>query len=329
MRVLFVTNMYPHKEDPSFGTFVFEQVRALRASGVEIDVLFINGRASRLNYLLGYARFLWRSTRHRYDLVHAHYVFAGLIARAQLWLPVVQSFHGAGEMYTLQGWLCRRLAPRVDAVIVTSRDHWTQLGHPHAEIIPCGVDFDLFRPMPQARARSTLGWPADRKVLLWLGDPRREKRLELVQATYQRLCPLRADLDLRVVSRVPHDKVPAHLNAADVLILTSDHEGSPVVIKEAMACNLPIVSTAVGDVPELFRGVEGCLVAKQDPADLAAKVRQLLEAGQRTKGREAIRHLGSAEEARRIVDVYRKVLAMRFTRGVMEENQRAASHLSG
>ncbi|MBC7237542.1 MAG: glycosyltransferase, partial [Chloroflexi bacterium] len=163
MRVLMLTNMYPHEADPSFGTFVFEQVRALKALGVEVDVLFVNGRASRLNYLWGYPRLWWRllkagplgriirgASARPYDLIHAHYVFSGLIARAQVGLPIVQSFHAPGQSETYQGWLCRRLAPLVDAVIVTSADHKRRLGFEAAQIIPCGVDFALFYPRPQA-----------------------------------------------------------------------------------------------------------------------------------------------------------------------------------
>ena len=158
MRVLMLTNMYPYEGDPSFGTFVHEQVRALRALGVQIDVLFVDGRRSRWNYLVGYPR-LWRQLAYvRPDLIHAHYVFSGLIARAQWGLPIVQSFHAPGEMHTYQGWLCKRLVPWVDAVIVTSTDHKARLGYGRAQIVPCGVDLALFVPRPRDEARAELGW---------------------------------------------------------------------------------------------------------------------------------------------------------------------------
>jgi teichuronic acid biosynthesis glycosyltransferase TuaC len=311
MRVLMLTNMYPHEADPSFGTFVYEQVRALRALGVDIDVLFVNGRASRWNYLLGYLRF-WRQLYYvRYDLIHAHYVFSGLIARAQVGLPIVQSFHAPGQMHTYQGWLCKRLAPWVDEIIVTSAQHKALLGHERAHIIPCGVDLELFKPRPRDEARAELGWDVGRKIVAWVGDPRREKRLDLAYATYELLRRRREDVELKVVSKVPHEAIPTYLNAADVLLLTSDHEGSPVVIKEAMACNLPIVSTAVGDVPEVIGGVEGCFLAEHTPEDLADKVERALAFGRRTRGREAIAHLQTQEEARKILALYEGVLARR------------------
>ena len=308
MRVLVITNMYPVEKEPSLGTFVYEQVRALRALGVDIDVLFAYGRASRWNYLLAYPRF-WRQIHHvRYDLIHAHYVFSGWIARAQVGLPIVQSFHAPGQMHTYQGWLCRRLVPLVDEVIVTSEDHKARLGYSAAHIVPCGVDLDLFVPQPMDEARRELGWDLSRRKLLWVGDPRPEKRVDLAHAVHSLLRQRRNDVDLEVVSRVPHDRIPTHMNAGDVLLLTSDHEGSPVVIKEAMACNLPIVSTAVGDVPGVIGGVEGCFLAEQTAQDLAAKVEQALAFGGRTRGREAIRHLQTRGEAEAILALYERVL---------------------
>jgi glycosyltransferase involved in cell wall biosynthesis len=314
MRVLMLTNMYPHEADASFGTFVFEQVRALRVLGVEVDVLFVNGRQSQLNYLVGYPR-LWRQLALvRYDLIHAHYVFSGLIARAQGRVPVVQSFHAPGQMETYQGWLCKRLAPHVAAVIVTSADHKRRLGYDPTHIIPCGVDLELFAPMARDQARAAVGWSGSHSVVAWVGDPRPEKRVDLAHATYQVLRQQRPDVELKVVSKVPHADIPAYLNAADVLLLTSDHEGSPVIIKEAMACNLPIVATAVGDVPEVIGNVAGCYLAEQTPADLAAKVALALDFGGRTRGREAIAHLQTGEEARRILALYQEVLGQRGAR---------------
>jgi len=306
-----LTNMYPHEADPSFGTFVYNQVRALRALGVDIDVLFVNGRASKANYLLGYLRF-WRQLNYVcYDLIHAHYVFSGMIARAQARLPIVQSFHAPGQMHTYQGWLCKRLVPLVDEVIVTSAQHKALLGYEGAHIIPCGVDLALFAPRPRDEARAELGWDPARKIVAWVGDPRREKRVDLAYATYELLRQRRDDTDLCVVSKAPHGTIPTYMNAADVLLLTSDHEGSPVVIKEAMACNLPIVSTAVGDVAEVIKGVEGCFLAEHTAEDLAAKVEMALAFGRRTRGREAITHLQTEGEARAILALYEGVLARR------------------
>lgn len=165
--------------------------------------------------------------------------------------------------------------------------------------------------MPPAAARARLGWPVHRRVVLWVGEPRREKRLDLVEATFARLRGRHPDLDLRPVSRAPRQHVMWAMNASDVFLFPSDVEGSPVVVKEAMACNLPVVATEVGDLPELFRGVRGCRLSGAAPDQLAARVEALLVDGSRSAGREAVRHLSTAAEARRIIALYEEVLAPR------------------
>ncbi len=125
MKVLVVTNMYPTPEQPAFGIFVQEQVRSLREAGVEVDVLFVNGRKSRRNYLWGFFRLWGRLLTRRYDLIHAHYIFSGIIARAQLLYPVIVTYHGAElflEKFKGQGRLCRWLAPLVERVFADYPD---------------------------------------------------------------------------------------------------------------------------------------------------------------------------------------------------------------
>jgi hypothetical protein len=136
MRVLVVTNMYPTETMPAFGTFVYEQVESLRRKGLEIDVLFVNGKENTWNYARGLFQVLRQARAVRYDLVHAHYVFAGVLARAQLRYPLVVTFHGAGEMAGWVGWLCRALAPLTDACTVTSAAHAAELGYRAAHIVP-------------------------------------------------------------------------------------------------------------------------------------------------------------------------------------------------
>ena len=308
MRVLVVTNMWPHPADPAFGTFVAQQVEALRGRGVEVDVLFVNGRRSRWNYLLGLGRVWAALARRRYDLVHAHYVFSGWLARLQPWRPVVVSFHGAGEMEGYQGWLCRRLAPRVDGCTVTSAHHKAQLGWTGAEIVPCGVDLERFAPQPQAEARRHLGLPAEGRLVLFVGEPRPEKRLDLIEAAVARLQAADPAVSLVKVIGQPHALVPWYMNAADVLVLASDYEGSPVVIKEAMACNLPIVATAVGDVPQVLGDTAGCYLCAQTAQDIAEKLGLALAFGRRTDGRRRVAGLQVADEVEGILRLYRRVL---------------------
>ena len=252
MRVLVVTNMWPHEGDPAHGAFVAQQVEALRRRGVEIDVLFINGRRCRWNYLLGVPRLWWRLARRRYDLLHAHYVFTGWVARMQCLRPVVFSCHGGPELEGYQGRLSRLLAPRVAGCTVPSQRERERLGWMRAHVVPCGVDLERFAPRPRDEARRTLGLPLGGKLVLFVGEERPEKRVPLIEEAVERVKAEDPEVALLKVVGQPHAMVPWYMNAGDVLVLASDIEASPVVIKEAMATNLPIVSTDVGDVAEVL-----------------------------------------------------------------------------
>jgi teichuronic acid biosynthesis glycosyltransferase TuaC len=305
--VLVVTNMYPDEQNPDFGTFVHEQVEGLRKRGLNVDVLVVGGKRRKLSYIDGVRRFRRRVRERRYDLIHAHYVFSGIVARLQRRHPVLVSFHGAAEMVGWVGLLCRLLAPLADAVTVTSQEHKAQLGRKDAHVIPCGVDLDLFVPMPKEEARKRLGFAEERKLVLFVGILRPEKRLDVIRAAVGLLQREDPNVELIVATGEPHKRIPLYMNACDVLALASDYEGSPVVIKEAMACNLPVVSVNVGDVAQVVAGTEGCYICRRDPVDMAQKLGLALSRGRRTDGRQAIRQLGLESTVEGVLDIYEEL----------------------
>jgi glycosyltransferase involved in cell wall biosynthesis len=307
--VLVVTNMYPRPEAPSHGVFVGDQVESLRRLGVEVDVLFMDGRGNRLNYLAAYPR-LWNALRKkRYDVVHAHYIFSGLVARAQWAAPVVLTHHGPEVFQTWERHVCRVATPWFHKVIMVSQEMVERLGYSGATVIPCGVDMDRFAPMSQHDARLQTGLPLDKKLVLWAGEHfRPEKRYEIVEEAMRLLLAEEPSVELVLLSGRPHADVPVYMNAADVLLLTSDAEGSPMVVKEAMACNLPVVSTDVGDVADVIGGTDGCHITTQDPQDVVAKLKLALAFGRRTSGRDAVRHMELDAISRRIIEVYKQAV---------------------
>lgn len=310
MKVLSVTNMYPTLEMPSFGIFVREQVESLRKEGVEVDVFFVNGRKNKLNYILGIFR-LWVHllTHPRYDLIHAHYVFSGIIARAQFLYPVVLTHHGFEVFTNWQRFPSRIINHLVDRVIVRSREMKDKLGFNKAEIIPAGVRLDLFKPMLREEAREKLNLHRKKKLILWLGRPNRpEKRFDIVKESVTLVQKKDPTINLVLVSNEPHHMIPLYMNACDVMLLVSDAEGSPNVIKEAMACNIPIVSVRVGDVAEIIGGTDGCYLCSQNPADVAEKLLLALSNRGRTNGREHIGHLEQSNIAKRIIALYQDTL---------------------
>src|SRR3990172_2642666 len=128
MRVLKVTNMYPTDERPHFGIFVRQETESLRRLGIDVDVLFVDGRAGKLNYLRGFGR-LWRRLGEReYDMIHGHYIFGGLIARAQTRYPVVLTHHGPEVFMTWESHLCRLFTRYFDSVIVRTQEMKEKLG---------------------------------------------------------------------------------------------------------------------------------------------------------------------------------------------------------
>ena len=306
MKILTLTNMWPQPGAPQFGIFVQREVESLRRAGIEVDVMFINGRLSRLNYLRGIWRLRARLEGSAYDLIHAHYVLSGVVARAQKRVPVVLTHHGIEVMRGWQAPLSWTLSRGVNQVIVQSEPMRERLGLADAHVIPTGIDLDLFRPRPKAEARREMGLSADGHVVLFVGEARPEKRLDLAQAAVARLGP---EVQLVHVSNQSPQAVARFMNAADVLVLPSDHEGSPCVVKEALACNLPVVATPVGDVPGLIGTVTGCHLIRQSPDSIAAAIRRALRRGAPVEGRQTVTDLTWDIVARRLAGVYEVALA--------------------
>jgi glycosyltransferase involved in cell wall biosynthesis len=301
--------MYPTSKRPSSGTFVKGEVESLRREGIEVDVLFIDGRDNFLNYLWGIPRLWARLLTRRYDLIHAHYVFCGFISRMQLLYPVVLTHHRPGLVTSWETPLCWIINRLVDSVVDRSLEIKQSRGFSMAEVIPAGIDFDLFKPMSRDECRATLGLPMDKKLVLWAGDyRRREKRFDIVTQTIAQLQRAVPDAELVLITEKPHNVVPQYMNACDVLLLASDGEGSPNVIKEAMACNMPVVSTAVGDVPVVIGDTDGCYLSAQEPQELANKLELALRWGKRTNGRENVKHLELGAIARRFISLYDEII---------------------
>jgi teichuronic acid biosynthesis glycosyltransferase TuaC len=312
MKVLVVTNMYPTPEKPAAGTFVKEQVDSLKKEGADVDVFCVDGSKNKLAYLWGLFRFWGRLFRKRYDIIHAHYVFSGFIARAQYLCPVVLTHHGLEVFANWQRFPCRFISPLVDQVILVSEEQKRKLGSKTAEIIPCGINLEFFKPIPKEEARKKLNLPMDKKIVLWVGNHLRpEKRFDIVEKAIALAKAKDPSVELVLVDGQPHDVVPLYMSAGDVVLLVSNAEGSPMVIHEAMACNLPIVSVPVGDVLEVINGTEGCYLCSQDPADVAEKLAMALGFSGRTNGRQHITYMEESQTARRILNLYRQVLQKR------------------
>jgi glycosyltransferase involved in cell wall biosynthesis len=202
------------------------------------------------------------------------------------------------------------MASRADAVIVVAAPMLRFLPPSvPAHVIPCGVDLERIPCIPQAEARRRLGLPPGEKLVLFVGDPAKAvKRYDLAQRAVHMLERTRPARLILGWGMLP-EQILILMNACDVLLVTSRHEGSPTVVKEALACNLPIVSVDVGDVRSRTAGIDGCEICADDrPETIAASLDRVLAREQRTQGREAVRTLDARAVADRSVEVYRSVL---------------------
>jgi CelD/BcsL family acetyltransferase involved in cellulose biosynthesis len=175
-----------------------------------------------------------------------------------------------------------------------------------AHVIPSGLDLKQFRPRPRDDARQGLGLAPDKRYVLFVGNPGHpRKRGDLARRAVE-LVSETLPAELLVLWHVPHDLIPTYMSACDALICTSLQEGSPNVVKEALACDLPVVSVAVGDVPDRLRGIEGCEVTVDDrPETLAAALERVLRRGGRVQGRQAVAALDEHLLTQRVIDIYR------------------------
>jgi glycosyltransferase involved in cell wall biosynthesis len=328
MRILAVTNMYPSAATVDLGTFVQEQVESLRGLGHTVEVLVVDRRGGGvLSYREVREGVRARVESFRPDVVHAMYggLLAALCEAAARPARFVVSFCGSdllGEPLApalrrlrlrLGVAASRRAARRADAVIVKSEALAQALpasvvARAGFRVIPNGVDLSLFRPIDSEPCRQALGWAPGTRHVLFPADPARQlKRFPLARGAVDRVRALGLPVELHALGGVSHRDMPTWLNASDCVILTSTHEGSPNVVKEALACNRPIVSVDVGDVRQRIEGVRHCFVTAATEADLADGLRRALTdeaAGGAEEGRRRVEDLSLTRIAERIARAY-------------------------
>lgn len=184
------------------------------------------------------------------------------------------------------------------------------LGHDEVYVISDGVDFELFQPMPRLVARAALGWKPEGRYVLFGNDPSRlEKNFALARAAVERLRGRGVDAELKVANGLPQSTLVEYINASDVVVLPSWYEGSPNIVKEAMACNVPVVAADVGDVAQMIGHTAGCAICRHDAEDFAAALERAIAHDAPTTGRRDIAHLERSLAARQVIALYEDVLS--------------------
>jgi len=311
IRVLFVCG--GNSETFSVSPFIADQAKALTKLGISVEFYLVKGRGV-AGYLSNVSKLKKRVRQNGIDVIHAHYALSALVVILAIpRVPVVCSYMGNDILgkYDKNGrfiWGSIYLAmislliqPFLKFAISKSENTANMVLLSKKQIIPNGVDLSLFSPRKKHKTK--------KKSILFLGNPADEnKNISLLRNALEFI----HDYEFEVITPypTPHESLPQYFNGADLFVLSSIVEGSPNVIKEAMACNCPIVATNVGNVKWLLGDLNGHYIAKHDAKDMADKIHLALDFGERTNGRQRLNDLGldSVTVAKKIERIYQYVI---------------------
>jgi teichuronic acid biosynthesis glycosyltransferase TuaC len=307
MRALIVANMQPSPSRPALGSFVRNQVEALRRIP-EIDVeLFSFDPGGAGAYVRAVRELRARYRRDRFDIVHAHFGLSGwpaLAARAQ---KRVVTLHGTDLAHPRSRKLTLAALPFMDLTATVSeplRDTlpaWAR--RRRTAVLPIGVDVQRFHPIARSEARERLGLDPDGPYLLFASDPGRpEKR-------YDRAQEVAGDTPLLTLGNVDPADVPLWVNSANAVLVTSEREGFGLAVLEALACDVPVLATNMGIAPEALQAIEGALCAPFDAAVWRTALGSHLTAPDpRVAGRERAEQYSTDRMAEQVVTAWRGLL---------------------
>lgn len=325
MRVLQITTNYPTKSNPIFGIFMKEQVESLEPLGVENTIFFSNGSESHVGrkgggalvHLKSVFKLQWHLIKHHYDLIHCHSNISGLIfvlSGGWMFNKCVLSFQNDPDRYQ-DAKLFKKLYPFFNKIIVKKPTKY--LSRKKVVYLPNGCNTDFFKPMDRDACKNRLGLDVDKDYVLFVDSNTSRKRTQKRKDRFDETLHIvrkkygHQNVEELVMIGVPRDLVPTYMNACKLHLMTSDQEGSPNSIKECIMCNVPIVSTDVGNVRDMVSDVTGCYVSVDfSSEELASYVDKVLKDSQPFNGRDALinKGYGIHEVAQKLVDLYEKVI---------------------
>ncbi|GAB3693446.1 hypothetical protein GCM10027592_13330 [Spirosoma flavus] len=311
MRILIVcSGNAPAFDFRKHQAFIYDQVEALKQLDrtLTFDFFFINGKGF-TGYLACLTKLVDKLKSQAYDCIHAHVALSGMLANLQRRVPVITTFHGSDINLPTS----RLIAALVDTLSRKTVYISPQLarkalfaGKEKQAIVPCGIDFDLFIPRSKSKSRQQLGLSQQKKYVLFsAGFNVPIKNYPLAKAAVEILDD--DSVELLELKNYTREEVALLLTAVDVALMTSFSEGSPQFVKEALACNCPVVSTAVGDVQTVISDIVGCYVTSYDPVDVAAKIRCVLASKTPISAREHVRRFDNRLIAQQIRSIYHQI----------------------
>ena len=306
MKVLFVSS---GNSKDGISSIIKNQGESLEREGIKITYFTIKGKGL-IGYLKNVKVLRGFIKENNFDLIHAHYSMSAFVASLAGVKPLIVSLMGSDvksdKLFKVFIYLFNMIF--WTKTIVKSEDMKLSLGIKGAKVIPNGVDLDKLKPLNQLECKKNLEWDIEKKQILFASNPNRyEKNYPLAEKAFSLLNDI--NYELKVLEDIPNEQMPLYLNAADLVLLTSLWEGSPNVIKEAMACNRPILSTDVGDVSILLNNVNGCDIIEADAEEIASKIRYSTKKIPETNGREKLKllKLDSTNVAFKIIKLYKEI----------------------
>lgn len=307
MKVLVVASCNSGNLSP----FVVEQVEALKEQGVQVETYGIIGKGIG-GYLRNLSGIRRKVSLFGPDVVHAHYGLSGLCANLQRKVPVVTTFHN-GETLSFTANLLSSIGAVMAQHVIYVAKHIRQLSYYKAKrysIVPCGINLDDCKIIPFEEARKQLGFEDGKKYILFGGafDNLRKNYTLLREAVD--LLENKGDIICLEMKRLSRAECILRMCACDVFALPTKSEGSPQALKEAMACNCPIVATDVADIRYLLGDVDGHYICSFEAKDVAGKIADAFSYGKRTNGRQRIIDLGLTNDlvAKRLISIYEEVV---------------------
>lgn len=315
MRVLIVCKANFEPTETNFErnkAYVYDQYVSLKDHVDTVDVFFLKG-AGISSYFKGAFELRNYLRSKTYDIVHAHYGYCGLVAGLVSPFPVVVTYHGTDLTESLSRVIsCVSVRLASWNIFVSKRLFERVIPSPKSRysILPCGVDLDVFFPKSKIQASAELGWDPKRKRVVFSSSfDNPVKNFPLAKSALDMIPDVGFDLiELKDKSR---KEVALILNASDVLLLTSHSEGSPQIIKEALACGCPIVSVDVGDVRERIAGKQNCFLVKNDPEHIADALKKSLNSAERSNTPGIHKNLDNRSIIEHLSEIYHTVTSTR------------------
>lgn len=294
--------------------FIQEQADSLKYFGEMVDFFLIKQKGIK-GYLQALPKLNARIRDFKPDIIHAHYGLSGLLANLQRKIPVVTTFHGSDiNDHKVLRWSKWAIWLSAYSIFVSQKTIDIAKIRKLYSLLPCGIDTDSFYPVGKMDARQTLGWDAKATYILFAGSQDNAiKNYSLAKKAVD----LISKVNLIELKDYDRNEVNLALNAADVALMTSFSEGSPQFIKEAMACNCPIVSTDVGDVKKLIEDTDGCYITTFEINSVVEQLQKSLNFAAtegRTNGRSRLEAAGLTDKqiAAKLIEIYKHCLRNGF-----------------